>query len=405
MRAGAVAAATLPLLRERRAQATASSTRPRFYLQIIPQGGMDAVYATDPKTVANVDPGIDIPFAPNAIVNGLGPAFGALARWTPRLAIVNAFRQNSANHLSGLANVMRCKSNPSRTTPSLLEILGARRQDEATGAVSIGAVMTSGYSPAYLGEPSETSFGNRPGLLEHLDTTDREDLVELAKTLRREAQPLTGSRASATEQVTADNLLASAELFARAAETPKFAPVGWDHPLEGHYHNGRDLQRALWLFENKLTRCVTMCFGNQDFDTHTWNQNQAPLIEYLGFTLDKLFTELERRTVGGKKLSEQTVVFVGSEIGRFPKLNSAHGKDHFPQCPHLFYGPGLATGATYGATGRNMASLPISLTTGKPDRGGHLLRVDDIGTTLLALDGANPELYGYGGERLHFLEA
>jgi hypothetical protein len=50
-----------------------------------------------------------------------------------------------------------------------------------------------------------------------------------------------------------------------------------------------------------------------------------------------------------------------------------------------------------------MAALPVSLATGRPDPAGHLLRIDDLGTTLLALDGADPERYGYTGERLRFL--
>jgi hypothetical protein len=32
-----------------------------------------------------------------------------------------------------------------------------------------------------------------------------------------------------------------------------------------------------------------------------------------------------------------------------------------------------------------------------------VLRVDDIGSTLLALDGIDPELHGYTGARLRFL--
>jgi uncharacterized protein (DUF1501 family) len=204
--------------------------------------------------------------------------------------------------------------------------------------------------------------------------------------------------------VTANNLRETAELFARVAVAPKFAPVEWAHTHEGDYHNGSDLQRALWLFENRLARCVTVYVGKQDFDTHFWNTTIQPaMAEYLAFLLDKLLVELDHRTLDGRPLSRQTVMIVGSEIGRFPRLNAAHGKDHFPQVPHLFYGPGIATGASYGATGPTMASVPISLANGRPERGGHLLRVDDIGTTLLALDGANPEQYGYSGEHLRFL--
>jgi uncharacterized protein (DUF1501 family) len=407
LRAGAVTAAAWPLLRPPRAGAAAASP-PRFYLQIIPQGGMDAIYSTDPKKPSEVERGIDVPFPARDIVEAggvrLGPGFRKLARWMPRLAIVNAFRQSSANHLSGLAHVMRCKSHTTTSMPSLLEILGSRRQGQATAAINIGAVMNSAFSPRFLGAPGEMTFGTRPGLFEHLDQADPEDLAEAAKALRREAALVSGPRASAAERVTADNLLESAELLARVAASPKFAPVEWAHDMEGQYRNGRDLQRVLWLFENQLTRCVTVCVGAQDYDTHLWNTLMQPLLtEYLASLLDRLFGELDRRTVGGALLSRQTLVIVGSEIGRFPRLNSSQGKDHFPQVPHLFFGPGLATGATYGTTGRDMASLPVSLATGRPDPAGHLLRIDDLGTTLLALDGANPELYGYAGERLRFL--
>jgi len=417
LKGSAIAASAWPLIRERPAHATTSS-RPRFYLHIIPQGGMDAIYATDPKKVSEVDQGIDVPFGPGEIVETsggrLGPGFRALARWKPRLAIVNAFRQKSANHVTGLSNVMHCKTRSAPGSPTLMEILGARRAREATGAINMGAVNAGAFTPAYLGEPGTMTYGNRPGLFEHLDQADPDDLVEAAKALRREAGRLGGVRASAAQTTTAESLRSSAELFARVAVAPKFAPVDWgagrkdscwsSGPCEDSYRNGRDLQRVLWLFEHGLTRCATLCVGNQDFDTHLWNTTIQPtMIEYLAFLLDRLFVELDRRTVDGRPLSQQTVVIVGSEIGRFPRLNGAHGKDHFPQSPHLFYGPGLVTGATYGATGRDMAAVPISLATGRPAPGGHLLRVDDIGTTLIALDGGNPELYGYAGKHLTFL--
>lgn len=405
--AGGVHAAAWPLVRQRAAYA-GTLARPRFYLQIIPQGGMDAIYSTDPKKENEVDHGIDVPFAANEIVElsgtRLGPCFRELARWMPKLAIVNAFRQNSANHVSGLAHVTRFKSSTTDETPTLLDIIGARREHEALGAISIGPVFTSGFSPTFFGEPSTQTFGSDAGLFEHLDQADPDDLVALARALRRQASTLGGARASAAEKATGENLLASAELFARVAVSPKFAPVDWTHALEPGLHCGRDLQRVLWFFENALTRCATVCVGNLRFDTHLHNTTKQPvMVRYLAFLLDKLFTELEHRMVDGRPMSEQTLIVIGSEIGRFPRLNETHGKDHFPQAPHLFYGPGIATGVSYGATGRNMASLPVSLVNGKPESTGHLLRVDDIGTTLLTLDGADPEQHGYVGKRLPFL--
>ena len=403
----AVAAAAWPILGDRRA-AAAPASRPRFYLQIIPQGGVDAVYTTDPRKPGEVDPGIDVPYPAGDIVETsgtrLGPSFRALAPWMPRLAVINAFHQNSANHVSGLAHITRYKSRATMDTPTLFDVLGSRRHGEATGAISIGAGFPSGFSSQFLGAPSEVVFGARPGMFEHLDRADPEDLVEVARALRREAAPLAGARATAEDRVTADNLLASAELLSRVATAPKFKPAAWGHALEPDYHNGADLQRALWLFENGLTRCATVCVGNQDFDTHIGNTTIQPVMaEYLAFILDKLFGELDRRTIDQRSLASQTLVIIGSEIGRFPRLNAAHGKDHFPQTPHVLFGAGIAAGASYGATGRDMAALPISVATGRPERGGHTLRVDDLGVTLLNLDGANPELYGYVGEHLGFL--
>lgn len=395
------------MVRPRRAIA-AQTSRPRFYLQIIPQGGIDAVYTTDPKKATEVDPGIDVPYPAADIVETggvrLGPGFRALARWMPRLAIVNAFHQNSANHIGGLAHITRYKSRATIDTPTLFDILGGRRRGEATGSISIGAGFPSGFSSRFLGAPSEVVFGARPGMFEHLDRADPEDLVEAARALRAEAVALGGARATAADRATADNLLASAELLSRVAASPRFKPVDWGHKLEPDYHNGADLQRALWLFENHLTRCVTVCVGNQDFDTHIENTTIQPLLtEYLAFLLDRLFVELDRRSVDSRSLASQTLVIVGSEIGRFPRLNAVRGKDHFPQTPHILSGPGIVTGASYGATGRNMAALPISLAHGRPQPGGHTLRVDDLGVTLLNLDGASPELHGYVGEHLSFL--
>jgi len=403
----AIAAAAWPLVRNGRARA-ASPSRPRFYLQIIPQGGVDAVYTTDPKKATEVDPGIDVPYAANDIVETggtrLGPSFRALAPWMPRLAIVNAFHQNSANHVSGFAHITRYKSRATMDAPALFDILGSRRHGEAVGSISIGAGFPSGFSSRYLGAPSEVVFGARPGMFEHLDRADPEDLVEVAAALRLEAKPLGGARATAEEKVTADNMLASAELLSQVARIPKFKAVDWGHKLEGDYRNGADLQRALWLFENGLTRCVTVCVGNQDFDTHFGNTTIQPMMaEYLAFLLDKLFAELDRRSIDNRSLASQMLVIVGSEIGRFPRLNAAHGKDHFPQTPHVLFGAGIVTGATYGATGRSMEAVPISLANGRPQSGGHTLRVDDLGVTLLDLDGANPELHGYVGEHLRFL--
>jgi uncharacterized protein (DUF1501 family) len=391
---------------ERRAFAAAAA-RPRFYLQIIPSGGMDAVYTVDPKTPREVAKGIDVPYRASAIVDArrvrLAPTFRALKRWGPRLAVVNGFRQNSANHQSGLAHVTRCKSHTAPSMPTLLDILGTRRGDEAVGSMSIAADFATAFSPQYLGQPGKYFYGNNAGLFDHLDRAQPEDLQTASRVLMRQAESL-GRRLTAQDQTTAENLKMSSALLARAAAAPRFAPAAWKHPMDERLEGSRDLQRALWLLEQRMTRCVAVSVGRQNFDTHIDNPYQADMTGYLALLLDKVFEELDRRIVDGKRMSDQTVVVVGSEIGRFPRLNTANGKDHFPQAPYLLFGAPFRAG-TYGATDREMIAMPVSVTTGRPERGGHVLEIDDLGTTLLAIDGMNPEVYGYTGRRLRFLES
>lgn len=392
----------------RRLSRAASNGRPRFYLHILPSGGMDPIYTLDPKRSRDVERGVDVPYSSSSIVergaHRFGPTFKPLARWADRFAVVNMFRQNSANHQSGLAHVTRCKSNASASMPTLFDLLGARRTDEAVGAVSLGLDFSTAVSPQFLGQPGFFFYGRAPGVFDHLDNAEPDDLRTVARVLTSQADALGKRRLTQVQQMTADNLRACATLFSRAASAPKFTPVAWDHPTEGSYQNGKDLQRVLWMFENKLTRCATVSVAHMQFDTHVTNADQADLTGYLAFLVDKVFEQLDARAVDGIPLSKQTVVLVGSEIGRFPRLNSRAGKDHFPQVPYLLASPAFKPGR-FGGTDRSMITLPISLETGKPQRSGHQLQIDDLGTTLLELDGASPELFGYSGARLRFLEA
>lgn len=58
--------------------------RPRYFVQLLLAGGMDAVYTIDPKRAADVDSWVDVPYAAKEIVatktGFLGPAFATLLR-------------------------------------------------------------------------------------------------------------------------------------------------------------------------------------------------------------------------------------------------------------------------------------------------------------------------------------
>jgi uncharacterized protein (DUF1501 family) len=194
---------------------------------------------------------------------------------------------------------------------------------------------------------------------------------------------------------------------------PRFAPTPWQgiEPASKEDLDTPDmmerLQRALWLLEHDLTSSVFVCLvgGSLNWDTHTDNaRRQTRMQARFVPMLDRFLTELERRSNRHGRLVDNTAVIVASELGRYPFLNAAQGKDHFPEAPFLFSGPWFPGGKVFGRTGKNLEAQPIDLKQGGVARaGGHHVMVDDVGTTLLALSGIDPELYGYNGQHLQFL--
>jgi hypothetical protein len=414
---GAAAGAMTGLLwrfTRERALAAKPGTGPRYWIQIVPAGGIDAVLTTDPRTRTGVLAGVEVPYAPKDIVEGkgmqLGPHFKGLAAWSDKLAIVNGVRVNTANHETGMEQVARMRT---RTTPrsnSVFEILAAHRAEQAIGAVQLNTFFVSSFTPGYIGQPSPELFGSSVDLFSALGEMTHDDLVLAAKTTADQAASL--RRAGASSVRDRKRLAAmedTARLFARLVDTPKLAPAAWHTgnlaASDGKTSQSVNLQRALWLIENDLAASVSV-HSPIVWDTH-WDtgRRQGEFNPVLVANLDRLFQELERRSNKYGKLSEQTAVVVGSEIGRFPYLNLSNGKDHLPQVPMLFFGKWFRTGASYGATDKELNSKPVSLATGKGDAGGHKLALDDVGATMLRMAGLDPEVNGFEGKYLEFLVA
>jgi hypothetical protein len=214
---------------------------------------------------------------------------------------------------------------------------------------------------------------------------------------------------------TAGNLEQTAHLFERLRLTKRFQEETWAGALTGIDGDiaqtmAVKFQRAIWALEQDLVRGVFLDFGSyySPWDSHDFNGNrQTKWNGLLVATLSRFLAKLAATSNDHGKLSDTTAIVVGSELGRFPRLNGSEGKDHFPEIPLLFYGAGFDTqgsGASYGGTGRQMQALPVALDTGLPQRGGHTLVLDDIGTTLLHLAGVpDPAAYGYTGRILPFL--
>jgi uncharacterized protein (DUF1501 family) len=391
--------------------------RPRYYLIVTPGGGMDSVYTTDPKTRTEVEDWVDVPYGANQIVNAgaypLGPHFAPLARWAPRMAILNGVQVGTANHESGFLQASRLKMGVNLHTPSLLDLIGAHREGQPLASISLGQFVGQDYSAGWFGAFEREKEHKVPGqpptynpLLEGLSSQEPADLERMARVLRRRADELRQG-GSAAQEVTAGNLEQVAALFDRIPSVPPLELRTWSD-VPARQNLARHFQRILWAFENDLTCGAFLRMGVLEWDSHYANaRSQTTWNGHFATMFDRFLEELHQRHNTFGPLADSTLVVVGSELGRFPGLNDNEGKDHLPQVPYLFLGAGVRTGdrgALYGATGRKMEGLPLSLATGRPTvTGGHLPTLDDVGTTLLHLAGLKPSLYGYNGRVLDFL--
>jgi uncharacterized protein (DUF1501 family) len=383
------------------------STAPRYCVILFLRGGMDAIFTTDPKERSEVDSSIDVPYPSSEILSAgnvrLGPHLKALEPFARKLAIVNGVHVGTANHETGAEQMLRLRTQVTPAMPGILDIVGAHREGQALGCLTLGNTYHHDHSGGW--------FGNE-ALLREIDRAGPEDLAMMARTYRREASNMLSHTKDAERAQAADNLTQCAALFERLVTTPKFmaaAPPGRDSAeVKGSDESvNRNLERCLWALENDLTRCAYVKFA--DWDTHSFNARAQKSSSTHFFPLLANFLKaLETRRNAYGSLAENTLVIVGSELGRFPRLNNDLGKDHFPQAPYLFFGPGIQTndgrGAAFGKTAKQMEALPVDLRTGSDVAvGGHFMTLDDVGATVLHAMGVSPKTHGYQGNVLDFL--
>ena len=126
--------------------------------------------------------------------------------------------------------------------------------------------------------------------------------------------------------------------------------VNWntDGSLTSQIHLARD------LFKNDLTRCVTLEFKRESFDSHVDNDSKqsANFQDLFGF-LNELMTVLQHTpsSTAGTLLDDVCVVVL-SEMGRTPYENGGKGKDHWQHTSAMLMGSGIRGGRTYGEFSR-----------------------------------------------------
>lgn len=382
---------------------------PRYFVTLFLRGGIDPVYTTDPKVRADVDADVDVPYTANEIVAAgplaFGPHFKALATWAPKMAVVRGVQVRTANHETGAFQMVRMRTGVSTTMPSLYDVIGQSRDTQPLASVVLGEVSSFEHSPGALIAPTGVSDGVTS--LDAIDELSDEEVAMLARAFKRHLARFPKWRQAAADQRTREHVAQTAAFFERLQAIKRFAGKGedWTEAKGKPRRAAEDLQRTLWFLENDLVRgvCVKVFF---DWDSHYRNADkQAQSTGDFVVLLDKFLSELHTRKNEHGTLADQTVVVIGSELGRFPVVNGNLGKDHFPEAPYIFMGPGINAGHAFVPTGKRMEGLAVSPSTGKAgDAGAVNLVLDDVGTTLMHMAGLNPALYGYRGRRLKFLE-
>lgn len=380
-----------------RAHARTAPKGPRYFVTFFLRGGMDAVYTLDPKTRADVEANIDVPYGANEIVDAsgmpFGPHFKRMAKWAPKMAIVKGVQVKTANHESGAYQMLRMRTSVTTSMPSLFDIIGQERDTQPLASVTLGDLSSFEHSPGAVIVP--TGRGNTS--LDAIDGLSDEDIAILARVYAGHLERFPKWQASPEANRTREHVAQAAAFFERMKTTP-------------HFDNGKgaglaeDMQRTLWFLENDLARgvCVKIFL---DWDSHYRNADkQVQATGSFTAALDKFLEDLHSRKNAYGNLADQTVVVVGSELGRFPVINGNLGKDHFPESSYVFMGPNINVGHSFVPTGKRMEGLPVSAKTGKAGEAGaeHVV-LDDLGTTMLHMAGMNPSLYGYRGRKLDFL--
>jgi hypothetical protein len=372
------------------------------------RGGIDAIWTTNPRTRSEVAAGVDLPYGANEIVETdgvpIGPHLAPIARWIPKMALLNGVQVRTANHDTGAIQMARVKTSSTLRSPGLLDIIASHRDGQPLGTVALGSVDPLDHTVGWFGSPTAEVARDGKTLFDRLDQTESVDFELMARALKAQVEQLRSVTRDDETDATVENLQQCERLFERLPTVPPFVPVVWSNdPLQQRL--AVDFQRILWTLKNDLAACVYFKIA-YEWDSHFDNQRfQTQSSGRFMPLYARFLSELSSESNAFGTLAANTVIFCGSELGRFPILNSDRGKDHFPEAPYLFFGPGVHRGV-FGYTGRQLEARPVSIVTGRAaGAGGHCVTLDDVGATLLALAGIDPESHGYEGRRLDFLVA
>lgn len=386
-----------------------SPRRPSRFLVFFLAGGMDELYSINPMHPGEVKQGILPVYTERELITHgaarLAPMWSSLAPYLPRMQVISGIQCSTVAHPTGVRQVRQMRRHVvSERETSFITLAGEAIAPEAplhalhinagyypVGPTAEGRVLVDDSGGKILA--SLHRLANDPALRD----VSRAALASAARTDARTAEP--------TRIV--DAMIA--KMAGTPAPTPSAASV--IDPAEWPWHTFEEMKKGnaleyawvLYALQRRLAPAVFLS-PLAFWDTH-WNNDimQRPLQHQFALGLKYVLDGLAAAPGDhGGSLLDETGIVILSELGRFPYVNSVGGKDHYPQITAVLMGPGLAPGK-FGETDSELLGTSVSLTTGRPGRGGRLLTLDDLGTTLLHwLGNPDPPRLGYDGSLLEF---
>jgi hypothetical protein len=397
-------------------------TRPRHLVTFFIRGGIDAILTTSPRKQSEVDDKVDVPYPASEMFTVAGRQFGPHLRGLERhlgdVAIVNGVYGASVQHDYAGTQLLRLKTRVTYEVPTIGEVIGGQLAQHPVTAIALGRVDIPAEHPPGLLSCVAGGYHQRAtghDLCDDITDLSPDQLALAADGLEQlaaspQADPGT-TRSSRSIAQLMRRLAAGVPGPRMEAWIPELPPEernAFEYPENGSVQ--RDCQRALWMLENELATSLTIQPDRIDWDSHTENFKWQTRMSGAFFpVLARFLDELKLRRNSHGTLASQTLVIVTSELGRLPRLNGQQGKDHLPEFPMMFFGPGIRTRdpdggpLVAGHLGRRMEATPIDRITGRPSATGAVPSLDDIGATVLAAFGIAPRNFGYTGQPLDFL--
>lgn len=391
-----------------RALAAGNDPSRKRFLFIVNQGGWDPLTGIAPMFGK---PQIEMPVASSAatiggipiVDNALRPSVRSFFEaWAPKTLVMHGLSVRSVSH--DVCQVTMMTGQATGGAPDVATRLAVAGDGDA-----LPHLVVSG--PTYPGALAAlVARGGATGQLQQLVTGDILAAQDTPLTLpsRPRGRVIDDFVRRRTEAFVAARPTARREALLEALErSGRLEDLQWDMSFASDGSFGSQLDVAVQALSRGVAQCVTVS-PPVSWDTHTDSDNQqSQLWELLFGGLNRAMGRLAALPSpvpgsGGqsRKLIDDVVIVVVSEMGRTPQLNADQGRDHWPWTSAMVIGSGITGGRVVGGYDNGYAGQGIDPASGDVDEGRSAPSPAALGATLLQLADLDPGVMGPGVEAL-----